>query len=349
MPLSRLIKTINLENTDAIAHNETLDHPAFIKKITGIDPFERPQDAMLAVVRALDMDWMYGIPKGSNKFEKGESKRKTATGYVTEWGFTGSGWSEGKAYTEEEVLAFEPMLEFGGKEAMIKRKKAEIAYVLSDQALAGEDFGVSGLYYTTLFQWFILIFGWDMFLVCAAAYPDEFEFVLNRFAEISELYAHVYAESDLPFFFCHDDLAITRGLVFRPEWYRKYIFPAYERIFAPFKKTGKKIIFVSDGNYIELVDDLFAAGADGIMVDWTFDLNYLLKTYGKNKIIIGNADTCVLTLGSRQDVKKEAMRCLDAGRDCPGYIIKCSNDLPHNIPLDNMLEYFDVIYNNKNR
>ena len=345
MSYDRMLKTVNLENSGGFALNETLCHPSFMKKVTGIDPFDDPLASMLAAVKKLGFDWVYGIPKYAHKFDKSESKKKIGEGaYLTEWGYTGSGWSEHTSFGDiEDVLTFDPFTRFQSEEALRTSIRAGIGNIMEDQALCGDTAVVSGLYYTMLFQWFILEFGWEMFLVAAASEPERFELCLERYTRLSQIFAEEYAASPIPFFFCHDDLAMTRGLVFAPEWYRKYIFPAYECIFDPFRKVGKKIVFVSDGNYSELIDDLFAVGIDGIMVDWTFDLAGLIKKYGGSKLIAGNADTVVLTFGSREDVRREALRCLDSARGAPGYVMKCFNDLPQNIPMENIETYFDTI------
>ena len=345
MPYERMMKTLRLENGAGIASNETIAHPAFIEKVTGIDPFERPQEAMVAVTRALSIDWQYSIPRHSVKFAPKERRKDLGDGrFVTEWGFTGSGWSDHAGFDDaEKVYAYDPFDKYGSEEDLRKQIREGISHLMADQELCGNDAIVSGLYYTTLFQWFIVVFGWEMFLVAAASDPERFGLCLDRFERMSRIYAEEYAASEIPFFFCHDDLAMTRGLVFPPEWYRKYLFPAYERILEPVRAAGKKVMFVSDGNYGLLVDDLFAAGVDGIMVDWTFDLKDLFRKYGGKKIIAGNADTMVLTYGDMADVRKEVARCVSAAGGMPGYVIKCSNDLPQNIPLCNIEAYFDAI------
>lgn len=351
MAKDRLLKALNLEYTEAIPQTETLEHPAYIKKITGIDPFEQPCEALKAAAQKLDLDWIYSLPKRAYKFEPGETKKQLdSDSFVSEWGFTGSTWHVDTHFEDEEqVLSYDPFAQYSSMDELRRSIRAGLQATLDDQARMGDSAVVTGLYYTTLFQWFILTFGWEMFLVTAGSEPERFKHTLQLFADMSVEHAKAWAESDIPFFFCHDDVAITRGLVFSKQWYIENLFPHYERIFAEIKKVGKKIIFVSDGNYTELVDDIFATGADGILFDWTFDLDSTLKKYGKNKVLIGNADTQVLTFGTMEDVKKEVMRCVNAGREYPGYIMKCSNDLPHNIPLDNIACYFDTFRENRIR
>ncbi len=341
MSRERFLKAIRLEPVDRVPCSEWLDHPGFVHKLTGIDPFDDPSAAVAESIRLLDIDWYVGLPHGSHRFAAGERKKDLGDGRaVSEWGFTGSGWGMAHHFADdEEVLAYRP-LERIRPEIRQAGYAATLAGIKADQELVGDSCYISGLYYTTLFQWFILIFGWERFLLTAAGEPKQFKRTISEFAELSIEYATYFAQTDMPVFFCHDDLAITRGLVFSPEWYRDNIFPHYERIFAPLKKAGKKIIFVSDGNYLELIDDLIAVGVDGCMVDHFVDIGQVMQRHGGKVLIAGNADIAKLTFGTVDDVRRDVARCMDYGRRYPGYVIKVTGDLPHNIPLANIEAYF---------
>jgi hypothetical protein len=343
MSRERFLKAVNLQPVDRVPCNEWLDHPGFVRKLTGIDPFMDPGGAVVRAIRLLDIDWYVGIPKRSHRFTGGETKKDLGSGrYVSEWGFTGSGWEMEHGFgSDEDVLRYDPL----ARSAPAERQagyRAVMEGIRADQALVGDACYISGLYYTTLFQWFILTFGWEMFLMTAAAAPERFQRVIARFAELSCEYAAYFATTDLPVFYCHDDLALTSGPVFSPEWYRQNIFPHYERIFAPIKAAGKKIIFVSDGNYTALIDDLLSVGVDGLMVDHFNDIEAILRRHGGKVLIAGNADIAKLTFGTPQDVRRDVARCMDYGRRYRGYVIKVTGDLPHNIPLENIEAYFDA-------
>ena len=68
-----------------------------------------------------------------------------------------------------------------------------------------------------------------------------------------------------------------------------------------------------------------------------------MERYGKTKSIIGNIDTRALTFGTKEDVRREVERCAALGRDCPGYFFAVGNHIPHNVPVDNALYYFELI------
>lgn len=340
----RAIDAMFLRPVDRVPCQEWIDHPEFIKEITGVDPFDFPTEAVVALLRELDIDWYGGIPKSSVKFEKNETKKDLGDGrYISEWGFTGSGWhTEPPFHTYEDVLSYNPF-EHSTFEERNERHRRTVDSITAQNAMMGETTLILPSYYTTLFQSFIMTFGWSMFLETAAAEPERFKQTVEWYTQISLEYTTYYAENcSLPVYWSHDDLSLTRGLVFRPEWYRENIFPNYERIFEPIKKAGKKILFVSDGNYSELIDDLVAVGVNGLMIDQFVNLEKVMKRHGGKVAVIGNADIIPLTYGTPDDVRREVGRCMDQAKRYPGYIIRCHGDMPQNIPLENMRAYFDA-------
>jgi uroporphyrinogen-III decarboxylase len=64
---------------------------------------------------------------------------------------------------------------------------------------------------------------------------------------------------------------------------------------------------------------------------------------------MGNADTRVLTFGTRQDVQREVKRCLDLGRQCPGYFFAVGNHIPPNVPIENAEACMEAYREMRNR
>jgi hypothetical protein len=342
----RAIKALNLEPTDKIPSCEVLEHPKIIFSETGIDPYTHTKEAFAKAAEVLDIDWLIDIPERAVRFSKEETTKTLEDGRkLTEWGVGGSEWEDEAVFNSvDEVLNYRPLEDTEGKVRVVSKQYREdrINFTRENRKIAGDSCIVTGLYYTTLFQFGIMSFGWENFLVAAGSDPDTYSIILDQFAEISYQNVSEWVKDDCPIFFFHDDLAITRGLVFKPEWYRKEIFPRYEKIIEPAKQAGKRIIFVSDGNYSELIDDIFAVGVDGIMIDCHNDLDTILKKHGEKHPIIGNMDTLILTNGTYDDIKREVKRCADAGKRYPGYFLKAAGDLPHNIPLENLKNYFKL-------
>jgi hypothetical protein len=332
-----------LRSPSRVASFEVLEHPALIREVTGIDPFDQPADAYRKACQALGIDWISEFPRVTHRFGEGTEIRDLGDGIqVTEWGCSGSLWIKEHGFeTVEEVLSYRPLEDDRGVRVVQdtyqepRRRNARLG-----QAEAGDTVLVTGLYYTMLFQLCIMSFGWERFLEAAALDPAGFSVVLDQFAEISRRNVAAWAAEGSPVLFVHDDVAVTRGLVFSPEWYRREIFPRYEHILEPAFRAGRTVVFVSDGRFEELVDDLFALGIHGVMIDHTNDLAAILARHGERRSVIGSVDTGVLTRGTPDDVRREVDRCMRLGRRYPGFFVKADGDVPHNVPLPNALAYF---------
>jgi len=347
MSYARAWKAIHLQPTDRVAQLENLDHPLFMQELIGYDPWDNPIQAYADAYKVLDVDWIIAIPRRVVRLNEGESKREGADGTLyTEWGLSGSSWRQRYLFREvESVLKYDPIANEQGEELVTPEYNQKVLdNRRADQEIMGDACMVTGVYYTTLFQFPIMVFGWELFLEAAAGEPERFQRVLEGFAEVSRRNLIAWAAEDIDLVFLHDDIAIERGMVFRPEWYRKRLFPLYERLLEPLKaKPRTKVAFVSDGDYSRVFDDLVALGFDGFVINGCMDLGGIARRFGERIFLAGNVNTVVLTLGSPEDVVKEVRRCLDEAKPAAGYFIHAGGDLPHNIPLDNIRAYFDSV------
>jgi uroporphyrinogen-III decarboxylase len=186
------------------------------------------------------------------------------------------------------------------------------------------------------------LFGWEMLLTASGLDPNGFGEVTNRYATWIQQYFDALGEADVPVVMIHDDIVWTSGAIFHPDWYRKFVFPNYKRLFAPILDSGKKLIYTSDGTYTEFIDDIANCGVHGFVLEPTTDMMYIAERHGKTHVFVGNADTRVLLSGSREDIRAEVKRCMDIGKDCPGFFLAVGNHIPPNTPVDNALYYNDV-------
>ncbi len=346
MGLKRAVDALSLRWVDSIPSFEVLEHPGIVQKVSGIDPYQDPVQAYIKALPLLDIDWVIDVPQKAVRFEAGNSTITVGDGSkLTEWGVSGSPWEEDYGFRDvADVLAYRPLEDREGRVRVVGRRYRDdrIQGPRQSRKMAGNSTLITGLYYTTLFQFGIMAFGWENFLMAAALDPKAFGIILDQFTDISVENVSEWVRDDCPVFFFHDDLAITRGLVFSPDWYRREIFPRYERILEPARQANKIIVFVSDGRFEELIPDLIALGINGIQIDTSNDLETTLQRYGNDHAVIGNVDTQILTRGSYEEIKSEIRRCTELGKKYPGYLFKAAGDLPHNIPLQNIEAYIEL-------
>lgn len=337
MSFQRGWQAIYLEMPDRIPHTEYLTHRSFIMKVTGYDPEDPSQaeQAHAALARALDYDFIWSV-------------------YDREWGLPKTNMGRAKYYetevpweayypfrTVEEVLAFNP-LEAAELPSLDELTADVRRYYEKGQALYPEAVFPGG-FYNSVFTWCIKTFGWELFMMAAKTDPQRFEQILDQFTEISRIVVEAHIRAEIPIFLCHDDIVWAAGPVFSPAWMRQYVFPRLKRLWEPLREAGIKVLFCSDGNFNEFVDDLAQAGAEGFVFEPLTDLRYIVERYGRTHVIIGNIDSRILQCGTPEQIRAEVKRCADLGRSCPGYFFAVGNHIPYTVPIPNIECYLEAI------
>lgn len=85
------------------------------------------------------------------------------------------------------------------------------------------------------------------------------------------------------------------------------------------------------------------AGADGFIFEPLTSLGRIAQKFGKTKEITGNIDTRISSFETKEKILKEVKRCTNIGKSCPGYFFAVGNHIPHNVPLEKVLYYLDLI------
>ncbi len=197
--------------------------------------------------------------------------------------------------------------------------------------------------YVTLLSGLIDILGWDMLLLTAGTDPQGFGEVANRYAAWIQQYFDALGRADVPLVMIHDDIVWTSGPFIAPDWYRRYVFANYRKLFAPLLASGKKIAYTSDGNYSIFLDDVVACGVHGLVMEPSTDMHAFAEKYGRSHFFIGNVDTRVLLTGSQAKIRGEVERCMAIGKNCPGFFLAVGNHIPANTPVENAL-YYNQVY-----
>ncbi len=240
----------------------------------------------------------------------------------------------------EEVLKFDPWETYGKIDKTEWTGKFEEDYKKRCE-LMPDNVNMTGIYVTCI-SGLIEIFGWDMMLMAAGIDMEKFGELTDLYASWIQQYFDALADADVPVVMVHDDIVWTSGAFLPPDWYRKFVFPNYKRYMAPLIESGKKIMYTSDGNYTEFIDDIAETGIHGFVMEPTTDMKYIAEKYGKTHVFIGNADTRILLDGSKEDIRAEVQRCMDIGKDCPGFFMAVGNHIPSNTPVENALYYNEV-------
>lgn len=338
---------INLEMPERIPRTEYSAHFHWdlVRKVTGIDvdqnsDAQTQQRASDAFLKAWDYGFMWNIWAHSHNCF-GDFYTKMGHASYAAGGVDFSAEVSCPFSDPEEVLAFRPTEKFG------KIDKADVLRQINeDYRFNCEHYSdtvcMTGTY-ISCFSGLIELFGWEMLLLAAGTDADGFGKVAEDYGKFIMQYFEVLSVCDSPVIMIHDDLCWTSGPVVAPEWYRRYVFPFFKKATALLRDCGKKVLFTSDGDYSVFIDDLAKCGMQGFVLEPTTDMRSMAEKYGKTHVIVGNADTRVLLSGSKDDIEREVKRCIDIGKNCPGYFLAVGNHIPPNTPVENAL-YYDEMY-----
>lgn len=319
-------------------------HWDLVKAVTGLDVSpesdeRRQTEASSAFVKAWDYGFMWNVWANS---------QSCLQGYYTKMGHAIYA-SGGVDFSQdifcpfedpEDVLAFRPSEFYTLPDRKTVLDKINANYKMHEERYP-DCVNMTGSY-ISCFSGLIEMFGWEMMLLASGMDPKGFGEVTRDYGKFILKYFEILAESDAQVAMIHDDLCWTSGPVLAPDWYREYVFPILKKEASILKEAGKTVLFTSDGTYDKFIDDIAACGVDGFVLEPTTDMRYIAERYGKSHVIVGNADTRILLSGTRDDIEAEVKRCMDIGRDCPGFFMAVGNHIPSNTPVENALYYNEM-------
>lgn len=338
---------MNLEKPARIPRTEysANQHWELVKTVTGIDvtvdsPKEVKQRASAAF--ASPEYWNYDLQWSTLISRRDLGEKRTAMGHaVYAAGGVDFDTDVHKLFeTPEQALAFDPMESLPHVEHSELVRRFEEHYAANCER-SPEAVNMTGVYITFI-SGLLELFGWDMLLLAAGTDAEAFGTLSLRYAEWIGRYYAALGDADVPVVMVHDDIVWTSGPFIHPDWYRTYVFPSYKQYFAPLLDSGKKILFTSDGNYDEFVPDLVDCGIHGFVMEPMTDMAAIADSYGSDHVIIGNADTRILLSGDKPAIRAEVERCINIGRDCPGFFMAVGNHIPSNTPVEAALYYNEV-------
>lgn len=246
----------------------------------------------------------------------------------------------------EDVLAFDPLESLPHIDIKQATKRFEEHFRRNAEARP-DGVTMTGTYITCV-SGLIDMFGWEHLLTAMGLDPVQLGKIADRYAGWMDSYFSALAAANVPVVMVHDDIVWTEGAIFPPAWYRQHVFPHYRRWFGLLRDSGKKIMFTSDGNYTEFVDDIAAAGNHGFVMEPTTDMAMVAEKYGSTHCFIGNADTRILLSGTREAIRAEVERCMSIGKKHPGFFMAVGNHIPSNTPVENCI-YYNEMYEELSR
>ena len=339
-----------------ILHNEFWSNPDAETYLTGIDYYERPRDCRQRMAELYPMLCL-PIPATNAPIPRpalgNDKKTSNSENHSVRWGDGETATFEhGEKYfkTEDDVFNFHPLehadfrdwphvveaQDFTSEEVIYNRYRSYFPAEWGDRA---PEFSMSACgFYNTMFMWPMLTFGWEMFL--ATCLYEEFEPIMDEFAEINRRVFRAFSRLPINFVACHDDIAMTNGPVCPPEWMNKYIFPRYEEYWSMLRAKGIRPYSIVDGKADVFIDDLMRCGSTGLFTESYCDFKAIAKKY-PDMMLGGEGDNRILTYGTKDDIRKMVESMVETGKMCGGYFMCIGNHIPWNVPGENIKYYLD--------
>jgi uroporphyrinogen decarboxylase len=146
-----------------------------------------------------------------------------------------------------------------------------------------------------------------------------------------------------------EDLGTNNGPIFNPEIYRRFIKPKHKQTIEMIKKMAPqaKVMLHCDGAVRKFIPDLIEAGFDILNpIEGHLrgmDPVELKKDFGKDLCFQGGVDVKnVLNNGTVDDVRREVRLRIEQMAVGGGYILAPAHNFGNDIPLENMLAFFEA-------
>jgi uroporphyrinogen decarboxylase len=150
----------------------------------------------------------------------------------------------------------------------------------------------------------------------------------------------ILAENDAQMVLLWDDYGYKNGLFMSPRNYRTYVFPWLKQICQAAHKHDCKILLHSDGDLIQVFQDIIECGVDALNpIDPTtanpeYDIFRLHEKYGDKITFVGNISPVMLSNGTIEEIEDYSMRLIRELAPGGGYIFSSGHSINPPVTLD---------------
>jgi uroporphyrinogen decarboxylase len=161
----------------------------------------------------------------------------------------------------------------------------------------------------------------------------------------------ILAENDAQLVLLFDDYGFKNGLFMSPKNYRSYVFPWLKRICGVAHKKDCKVILHSDGDLLEIFEDIISSGVDALnpieptTANPEYDIFKLNKKYGEKITFVGNLSPVLLVTGNISEIESYAKRLIRELAPGGGYIFSSGHSINPAVTVDR----FEAMQNIKRR
>ena len=347
----RVMRTFGFQETDRVPLYDIPENDAIIEHYAG-QPLTVPNGDRvkgLAIGRTLDMTRMPAGPRapGQRRMENGILLRvKRWTQWIVERPFRDMPslveWVKGEVECTRAQVYDRAYAEQVHRDV----RERQAIFAMGDPT--GRDNPAvlvleSGVGLTEMY-WMA---GMEMFSYLLSDYPDLVEEWLDarHRAELRRVAA--IADPDLiPVALTYDDLAYKPGPIFAPAWLRAHCMPRLAQLGDAWHARDTACLFRSDGNLWWLLDDLVAAGIDGlnpleVMAGMT--VKGVRERYPRLFLTGGIDVSQLLSFGTPQEVRAVCRQAI-ADTGGVGYFLGSTTERHWDVRLENAVAMFETAW-----
>ena len=172
------------------------------------------------------------------------------------------------------------------------------------------------------------------------ARPKQAKKVFDSRGEFTLEVVKILAENDAQLILLWDDYGFKNGIFMSPSNYRKYVFPWIKKICNAAHKQDCKILLHSDGDLLEIFEDIIECGVDVLNpVESTtanpdYDIFKLNEKYGDKISFAGNLSPIMLAMGEISEIEADAKRLIREVAPGGGYIFSSGHSINPAVTLD---------------
>jgi len=150
----------------------------------------------------------------------------------------------------------------------------------------------------------------------------------------------ILAENDAQIVLLWDDYGFKNGLFMSPRLYRKYVFPWIKQICDAAHKRDCKILLHSDGDLMEIFEDIIKCGVDALnpiestTANPEYDIFKLNEKYGDKITFVGNLSPIMLAMGEISEIEDYAKKLIRELAPGGGYIFSSGHSINPAVTVD---------------
>jgi len=171
---------------------------------------------------------------------------------------------------------------------------------------------------------------------------------LDRITEIRCIMAARFVKAGVDVLQLGDDIATQRGMMMKPEMWRKFFKGRLSRVIQSARKVNPGIIikYHTDGNPSEVIPDLIEIGIDILnpIQPECISPEYVKETYGDKLSMDGTLGTqSVFPFGTPEDVRKQCLKMIRACAYNGGLVIAPSHVIEPEVPWENIEAFVQAV------